>query len=121
MKRIMAGSSWREIYQYEGEKSSRSGSGRVFRFDPDPREVVQLARQKPGDVLVELRWYIKNNPQLSEGEIRNLQVQLHLKTAIPFACFFFALLGTPLGLQPQRRTSSAGFGLSFLLSLFTTF
>lgn len=68
----------------------------------------------------ELHWYIKNNPQLTDDEVRNLQVQLHLKIAVPFACFFFALLGTPLALQPQRRTSSAGFGLSFLLSSSTT-
>ncbi|NLZ44236.1 MAG: YjgP/YjgQ family permease [Clostridia bacterium] len=105
-----------EIYQYEGEKVFPIRVGKGFSgLTRTPREVVQLARQKPGEMSwSELQWYIKNNPQLSEGEIRNLQVQLHLKTAIPFACFFFALLGTPLGLQPQRRTSSAGFGLSFL-------
>jgi len=105
-----------QIYQYEGEKVFPIRVGKGFSgLTRTPREVVQLARQKPTEMSwSELQWYIMNKPKLSEGEIRNLQVQLHLKISVPFACFFFALLGTPLGLQPQRRTSSAGFGLSFL-------
>lgn len=105
-----------EVYQYEGEKVFPVRVGRGFSgLTRTPREVIQLARQRPTEMCwSELQWYIRNNPQLEKDEIRNLQVQLHFKIAIPFACFFFALLGTPLGLQPQRRTSSAGFGLSFL-------
>jgi len=105
-----------QIYQYEGEQvfPIRVAEGFSGLTRP-PREVKQLARRKPTKMSwSELHWYIKNNPQLTDDEVRNLQVQLHLKIAVPFACFFFALLGTPLALQPQRRTSSAGFGLSFL-------
>lgn len=108
-----------EIYQYEGDKvyPVRIGSG-FSGLTRTPKEVVQLARTNPEEMSwSELRWYIENNTQLKEDEIRNLKVQLHFKIAVPFACFFFALMGTPLALQPQRRTSSSGFGLSFLFVL----
>ena len=36
----------------------------------------------------------------------------------PFACMVFALLGTPLALQSQRRTSSAGLGITLLNVIF---
>jgi len=105
-----------EIYHYEGDKvfpvRIETGFSGLTRT---PEEVVQLARRRPEEMSwPELRWYIENNPQLKEDEIRKLQVQLHYKIAVPFACFFFTLLGTPLALQPQRRTSSSGYGLSFV-------
>ena len=34
---------------------------------------------------------------------------------IPAASFVFALIGTPLGLQPQRSSSSIGLGISIII------
>jgi lipopolysaccharide export system permease protein len=31
------------------------------------------------------------------------------------ACFVFALIGTPLGLQPHRSSSSIGLGISIII------
>lgn len=45
----------------------------------------------------------------------DLEIQLNMKTAIPFACFIFALLGAPLGLNPTRKSSSIGLGLSVII------
>jgi len=45
----------------------------------------------------------------------DLQIQLYMKTAIPFACLVFALLGAPLGLNPTRKTSSIGLGVSVII------
>ena len=56
----------------------------------------------------ELKWYLENT-ELSTRKRRQYEVQLHLKMAFPFACMVFALLGTPLALQSQRRTSLGGF------------
>lgn len=47
--------------------------------------------------------------------LRQLQVQLHLKYAIPFICITFALVGAPLGLRSQRSSSTLGLGLSILI------
>jgi lipopolysaccharide export system permease protein len=38
--------------------------------------------------------------------------------AFPFACLVFALLGTPLALQSQRRTASAGLGICLINVIF---
>ncbi|MEO1131709.1 MAG: LptF/LptG family permease, partial [Cyanobacteria bacterium J06639_1] len=39
----------------------------------------------------------------------------HEKYSIPFVCLTFALVGAPLGLRPQRTSSSIGLGLSVLI------
>lgn len=75
-----------------------------------PKQVSILA-QKPEEMSwSELRWYLKNT-NLNKKTRNRLEVQFHLKLAMPFASFLFALLGTPLALQSQRRTSSTGLGL----------
>lgn len=49
------------------------------------------------------------------SEIRELAVQLHQKLSVPFASLVFALVGVPLGLRPNRSSSSLGLGLSILV------
>lgn len=103
------------IYNYEGEKvvPLRLAQGNYpTGLTRTPREVRQLALDPEDMSWSELNWYIKNGSNLKN--VDELRVMLHQKISIPFASFFFALLGLPLGLQPQRRTSSAGFGLSLL-------
>ena len=103
------------VYNYEGERviPLRMAQGYYpTGLTRTPTEVRQLALDPDDMSWLELNWYIKNGSNLKNvGELR---VMLHQKISIPFASFFFALLGTPLGLQPQRRTSSAGFGLSLM-------
>lgn len=50
-----------------------------------------------------------------EGKVSQLEVQLYQKLAIPFASLVFVLIGAPLGLRPQRSSSSIGLGISILL------
>lgn len=45
----------------------------------------------------------------------NYKVELHQRIAIPMASFIFALIGTPLGLQPNRSSSSIGLGISIIV------
>jgi lipopolysaccharide export system permease protein len=51
----------------------------------------------------------------SGNTINELKVQWHQKFSVPFASLIFALVGAPLGLRPQRSTSSIGLGLSILV------
>ncbi len=43
------------------------------------------------------------------------EVELHQRLSIPMASFIFALIGTPLGLQPNRSSSSIGLGISIIV------
>ncbi|WP_371372154.1 LptF/LptG family permease [Sporomusa aerivorans] len=45
----------------------------------------------------------------------NYEVELYQRVSIPMASFVFALIGTPLGLSPNRSSSSIGLGLSIII------
>lgn len=45
------------------------------------------------------------------------KVDLHKRYALPFTCIIFALIGVPLGIQPQRSGKSFGLILSILILL----
>jgi len=49
-----------------------------------------------------------------ERKYRQCLVEMHNKLAVPFSCVVFALVGAPLGLQPQRSSSAIGVGLSIV-------
>jgi lipopolysaccharide export system permease protein len=42
-------------------------------------------------------------------------MEMYQRFTIPLASVVFALIGTPLGLQPQRSSSSIGLGLSIII------
>lgn len=86
-------------------------------FEKTPDEVIKLSHKPEEMSWWELKWYL-DNTELSKDKRRQHEVQLHLKMAFPFACIVFALLGTPLALQSQRRTSSAGLGICLLNVIF---
>jgi lipopolysaccharide export system permease protein len=80
-----------------------------------------MGDRKPEEMnMVELQKYIKLKKKMGEDTI-DLQIQYYLKGAIPFSCLVFVLLGAPLGLSPQRSSSSIGLGLSVLIVFFYYF
>jgi lipopolysaccharide export system permease protein len=42
----------------------------------------------------------------------DMRLEFHRRFALPFACFVFALVGVPLGIQNQRSGKATGFSLS---------
>ena len=46
-----------------------------------------------------------------------LKLELYQRYALPFSVLMCALIGSPLGVQPQRASSSMGFGLSVVIVL----
>ena len=86
-------------------------------FGKTPAQVGKVAQRPEEMSWWDLRWYLKNT-ELNAKTRRQLESHLHLKTAFPFACFIFALLGTPLALQSQRRTASAGLGICLINVIF---
>lgn len=80
-----------------------------------------MGERKPEEMnMFELQKFIALKKKMGE-DIIDLQIQYFLKGAVPFSCLVFALLGAPLGLSPQRSSSSIGLGLSVLIVFFYYF
>lgn len=77
--------------------------------------------------LQELNEFIRSDEALhfAVNYRRKLLGTYHAKIAIPFAAIVFTLIAAPLGLSPQRSSSTRGVGMSLLLVfayyLLTTF
>jgi lipopolysaccharide export system permease protein len=87
------------------------------------QKLEDLAREKTkaGDYTFrELSERIKilEEKRIDKPALRKLQVDYYSKLAIPFASFTFALIAAPLGLRPQRASSSVGFGISVIIIFF---
>ena len=71
--------------------------------------------KKPDEMnYASLKKYIALKKRMGAGTV-DLEIQLNMKLAIPFACFVFTLLGAPLGLNPTRKSSSIGLGISVII------
>jgi len=81
----------------------------------------KISDRKPEEMnMVELKKFIQLKKKMGEDTL-DLWIQYFLKGAIPFSCLVFTLLGAPLGLSPQRSSSSIGLGLSVLIVFFYYF
>ncbi|WP_196593067.1 LptF/LptG family permease [Pectinatus sottacetonis] len=45
----------------------------------------------------------------------DLEIELYQRITVPMASLIFTLIGAPLGMQPNRNSSSIGFGLSIII------
>lgn len=51
-----------------------------------------------------------------QKQVRKLEIRIHQRFAIPFACVAFGVMGAALGTRPQRTAGRAtGFGMSVLI------
>ncbi|MEN3185726.1 MAG: LptF/LptG family permease [Atribacterota bacterium] len=94
---------------------------RVVRFtreevktEEDIQEVLKTQKKPQEMSFVELRDYIAKEKERGQRTER-LEVILWQKTAIPFACLVFVLLGTSLGIVSPRAGRALGIGLSVLV------
>jgi lipopolysaccharide export LptBFGC system permease protein LptF len=82
-----------------------------------PRQM--MAQQRSADEMnfAELRETIRSLKEQGAAAkaVREMEVELHNKLAIPFASMVFALVGAPLGLRRLRGGASVGLGLSVLI------
>ncbi|MCX5748829.1 MAG: LptF/LptG family permease [Candidatus Saganbacteria bacterium] len=76
---------------------------------------LYMGDKKPDEMnFNSLRDYIDLKKKMG-ANVTDLLIQLNMKLSIPFACFVFALLGAPLGLNPTRKSSSIGLGISVII------
>ena len=78
-----------------------------------PKEPEQMSFSE----LSRLVKNLKDNPDRSLQDIRELDVDRWNKLSLPLSSLVFALLAAPLGIRPHRSTSSVGLGMSILVIL----
>lgn len=61
--------------------------------------------------LAELRRNLKNGG-FSKKLTNDMALEIHRRFALPFACFIFAVVAVPLGIQNRRSGKAAGFAFS---------
>lgn len=94
---------------------------RVMRFaeqampvEKVPAEISRDQKRPEEMTIRELKQHIQI---LKREQVRTgfFEVELHQRIAVPFACFIFAMIGVPLGIQRQRSSSSVGLGISVIV------
>lgn len=103
---------------------SPTGSfSQVIKFDQQalqlPRTPLDLAARTKDDNemnIAEASRYLKTLQQTGdERKIRTLQVRIQQKYAIPFTCIVFGLVGSAIGIRPQRTGRATSFGVSIVI------
>ncbi|MEO0853694.1 MAG: LptF/LptG family permease, partial [Cyanobacteria bacterium J06648_11] len=104
---VDADGTYRNILQFDRQEIALSRA---------PLDLASTVRDADEMNIRELKRYIDViQTSGDEQEVRKLRVRLYEKYSIPFVCLTFALVGAPLGLRPQRTSSSIGLGLSVLI------
>ena len=109
------------IYDIIHENGDKKYTRHTVRFDTQtlpvnqsPREIINAQKKPEAMTIRELREQIAI---LSSQYVdtSKLETEMYQRFTIPFASFVFALIGMPLGLQPNRSGSSRGFAVSLVV------
>nr|WP_325191248.1 LptF/LptG family permease [uncultured Selenomonas sp.] len=97
---------------------------RHLRFDTqvlpvkkDPRQIIREQKEPEEMTMRELRRQIAVM-QTQYVNTNKMEAELYQRVSVPMASLIFTLIGVPLGLQPTRNTSSAGFAMSVIIIFF---
>jgi lipopolysaccharide export system permease protein len=101
----------------ESYRSTLAFKEQSFRLNKTPRQIVAEGKDAEEMSYGELRGYIGNLREqgASLKTLRELEVDLYNKLAIPFTSTVFALIGAPLGLRRLRGGAAVGLGVSILI------
>ena len=88
----------------------------VIKKTPGELSLYQLnSDQMSFSQLTRMVKYLKESRDKTAKEIAQYDVDRWNKLAVPLTSLVFALLAAPLGIRPQRSSSSVGFGLSIFV------
>jgi len=100
---------------------SEGETERTIRFDTqklpiqkNPKQILQEQKNPEDLTMKELRAQI----QIMRSQYidtKKIEMELYQRITIPTASLVFAMIGVPLGMQPNRSSSSFGFGLSIVI------
>lgn len=86
----------------------------IVPINKNPATIVNEQKSPEEMSIKELKQRIRTLQQVHAPTIE-YEMEMHKKLSIPMASFVFALIGTPLGLQPHRSSSSIGLGISIII------
>ena len=86
----------------------------VLPIQKDPRQIIREQKKPEEMTMRELRDQIALM-QTQYVNTTKLETELYQRVSIPMASLIFTLIGVPLGLQPTRNSSSAGFAMSVII------
>ena len=89
----------------------------VLPVQKDPRQIIREQKKPEEMTMSELREQIALM-QTQYVNTSKLETELYQRVSIPMASLIFTLIGVPLGLQPTRNSSSAGFAMSVIIIFF---
>ena len=86
----------------------------VLPISANPTQIVREQKELEEMTMRELREQI-NILKTQYVDTNKLEAELYQRVTVPMASLVFALVGVPLGLQPTRNSSSAGFAMSVMI------
>ena len=86
----------------------------VLPISANPTQIVREQKELEEMTMKELREQI-NILKTQYVDTNKLEAELYQRVTVPMASLVFALVGVPLGLQPTRNSSSAGFAMSVII------
>ncbi len=89
----------------------------VMPLNANPKQIVREQKDASELTMKELRAQI-DIMKTQYVNTNKLEAELYQRVSVPMASLVFALIGVPLGLQPTRNSSSAGFAISVIIIFF---
>lgn len=86
----------------------------VLPIKADPKQIVREQKDPEELTMKELKTQIEIM-RTQYVDTKKLEAELYQRVTVPMASLIFALIGVPLGLQPTRNSSSAGFAMSVII------
>ncbi len=97
--------------------------GQIVKFEQQelqlPRAPLDLASRNKSDTemnIAEATEYLRTIRQSGdERKIRTWELRIQQKYAIPIVCVVFGIVGSALGIRPQRTSRATSFGVSIVI------
>ena len=105
-----------DISDGESEHTLRFNT-QVLPISASPRQIVREQKNPEELTMKELKAQIRIM-KTQYVDTNKLETELYQRITVPMASLIFALIGVPLGLQPTRKSSSAGFAMSVIIIFF---
>ena len=105
-----------DISDGESEHTLRFNT-QVLPISASPRQIVREQKDPEELTMKELKAQIRIM-KTQYVDTNKLETELYQRITVPMASLIFALVGVPLGLQPTRNSSSAGFAMSVIIIFF---
>ena len=105
-----------DISDGESEHTLRFNT-QVLPINASPRQIVREQKDPEELTMKELKAQIRIM-KTQYVDTSKLETELYQRITVPMASLIFALVGVPLGLQPTRNRSSAGFAMSVIIIFF---